>query len=81
MSYYDPPEYLDVVARLESLDPLSAPAKEQYKRFNDLWLNDPFLVPLAPNESPQLVSKRVRGYGEYLTSPANQPIFSDVWLA
>ena len=41
----------------------------------------PFLVPLAPNESPQLVSKRVRGYGEYLTSPANQPIFSDVWLA
>lgn len=81
MSYYDPPEYLDVVAKLESLDPLSAQAKEQYKRFNDLWLNNPFLVPLAPNEGPQLVSKRVRGYGEYLTSPANQPIFSNVWLA
>lgn len=80
-SYYDPPAYLDVVSKLENLDPLSEAAKEQYKRFNDLWLNNPFLVPLAPNESPQLVSKRVRGYGEYLVSPANQPVYSNVWLA
>lgn len=81
MSYYDPPAYLDIVARLENLDPLSAAAKEQYKRFNDLWLNDPFLVPLAGSETPQLISKKVRGYGEYLVSPANQPVFNSVWLS
>jgi peptide/nickel transport system substrate-binding protein len=80
MSYYDPPAYLDIVKQLENLDPLSAQAKEQYTRFNDIWLNDPFLVPLAPNENPQLVSKRVRGYGQYLASPANQPVFETVWL-
>jgi peptide/nickel transport system substrate-binding protein len=80
MSYYDPPAYLDVVKQLTNLDPLSEAAKTQYKRFNDMWLNDPFLVPLAPNESPQLVSKRVRGYGSYLTSPANQVAFEKVWL-
>ncbi|MGE0598024.1 MAG: ABC transporter substrate-binding protein [Dehalococcoidia bacterium] len=80
MSYYDPPAYLDVVKQLTNLDPLSEAAKAQYKRFNDMWLNDPFLVPLAPNENPQLVSKRVRGYGSYLTSPANQVAFEKVWL-
>lgn len=80
-SYYDNPDYIDLVAKLTNLDPLSDAAKVQYKRFNDLWLNDPFLVPLAPNENPQLVSKKVRGFGKYLASPANQPIFSDVWLA
>jgi peptide/nickel transport system substrate-binding protein len=80
-SYYNPPDYLDLVDKLTNLDPTSDAAKVQYKRFNDLWLNDPFLVPLAPNESPQLVSKKVRGYGQYLVSPANQPIFSTVWLA
>ncbi len=81
MSYYDPPEYLDIVAKLETMDPLSAAAKEQYARFNDLWLNNPFLVPLAPNAGPQLVSERVRGYGEFLVSPANQPVFANVWFA
>ncbi len=81
MSYYDPPAYLDIVAKLENLDPLSDAAKAQYKRFNDLWINDPFLVPLAGSETPQLVSKNVRGYGEYLVSPANQVVFSDVWMA
>ena len=80
-SYYNPPEYLDIVKQLTNLDPLSDAAKAQYKRFNDLWLNNPFLVPLAGSETPQLVSKRVRGYGKYLTSPANQPVFSDVWIA
>lgn len=80
-SYYDPPEYLDLVDKLTNLDPLSDAAKVQYKRFNDLWLNNPFLVPLAGSETPQLVSKRVRGYGKYLTSPANNPVFSNVWIA
>ena len=80
-SYYESADYQDLRAKLETLDPLSAAAKEQYKRFNDLWQNDPFLIPLAPNETPQLLSKKVRGYGQYLTSPANAPVFSSVWLA
>lgn len=79
-SYYDRPAYIDLVKQLTNLDPLSDAAKKQYAIFNDLWLNDPFLVPLAANELPQLVSKRVRGYGEYLTSPANEPAFEKVWI-
>lgn len=80
MSYYETPEYLDIRAKLETLDPLSEAAKAQYKRLNTIWVEDPWLVPLAPFTGPQLVSKRVRGYGRYLTSP-NQAVFSDVWLA
>ena len=80
ISYYDNPKYIELVKALTNLDPLSEAAKKEYAIFNDLWLNDPFLVPLAPNENPQLVSKRVRGYGEYLVSPANEPVFDKVWL-
>lgn len=81
MSYYETETYLDIRAKLETVDPLSAEAKAQYERFNDIWLNDPWLVPLAQNSGPQLVSERVRGYGTYLTAPTNQPVFANVWLA
>ncbi len=81
MSYYETPAYLDIRAKLENLDPLSEAAKAQYKRFNEIWLEDPWLVPLQPNSGPQLVSKRVRGYGKYLIAPTNAPVFSDVWIA
>ena len=80
MSYYETPTYLDIRAKLENLDPLSAEAKAQYKRFNEIWVQDPWLVPLAPNSGPQLVSEKVRGYGTYLTAPTNAPDFSKVWL-
>jgi peptide/nickel transport system substrate-binding protein len=81
MSYYETDTYLDIRDKLENLDPLSPEAIEQYDRFNDIWLNDSFLVPLAPNTGPQLVSERVRGYGTFLVSPANRPLFENVWLA
>lgn len=81
MSYYETETYLDIRAQLEALDPLSAEAKAQYERFNEIWVEDPWLVPLAQNSGPQLVSERVRGYGTYLTAPTNQPVFSNVWLA
>jgi len=81
MSYYETPTYLDIRAKLEGLDPLSEAAKAEYKRFNEIWVEDPWLVPLAPNTGPQLVSERVRGYGKYLVAPTNVPIFANVWLA
>jgi peptide/nickel transport system substrate-binding protein len=81
MSYYETPTYLDIRAKLENLDPLSEAAKEQYRRFNEIWIEDPWLVPLQPNSGPQLVSERVRGYGKYLIAPTNAPEFADVWIA
>lgn len=80
MSYYETPTYLDIRAQLEKLDPLSAEAKVQYKRFNEIWVEDPWLVPLQPNTGPQLVSERVRGYGKYLVTPGIAK-FWEVWLA
>lgn len=81
MSYYETETYLDIRAKLETMDPLSADAKAQYARLNEIWIEDPWLVPLAQNSGPQLVSERVRGYGTYLTAPTNQPVFANVWLA
>ena len=80
MSYYETPAYLDIRAQLELLDPLSEAAKVQYKRFNEIWLEDPWLVPLQANTGPQLVSERVRGYGKYLVTPGIAKYW-EVWLA
>jgi peptide/nickel transport system substrate-binding protein len=81
ISYYESPTYLDIIKQLESLDPLSAGAKEQYKRFNTLWLEDPWLIPLSPNSRTDLVSSAVRGYDEYFITPSNAPNFGKVWKA
>ncbi|MBK7327870.1 MAG: hypothetical protein IPI85_01875 [Dehalococcoidia bacterium] len=80
MSYYESPTYLDIRAQLEKLDPLSDAAKAQYKRFNEIWVEDPWLVPLQPNTGPQLVSERVRGFGKYLVTPGIAKYW-EVWLA
>ena len=80
MSYYETPAYLDIRAQLELLDPLGEAAKVQYKRFNEIWLEDPWLVPLQANTGPQLVSERVRGYGKYLVTPGIAKYW-EVWLA
>ncbi len=81
ISYYESPTYLDIIAQLESLDPLSDAAKEQYRRFNKLWLEDPWLIPLSPNSRTDLVSTALRGYDEYFIAPSNAPNFAKVWKA
>lgn len=80
MSYYETPTYLDIRAQLEKLDPLGEPAKAQYKRFNEIWIEDPWLVPLQSNSGPQLVSERVRGFGKYMVTPGIAKYW-EVWLA
>lgn len=80
MSYYETPTYLDIRAQLEKLDPLSEAAKAQYKRFNEIWIEDPWLVPLQSNAGPQLVSERVRGFGKYMVTPGIAKYW-EVWLA
>ncbi len=80
ISYYESPTYLDIISKLEGLDPNSEEAKEQYRRFNELWLEDPWLAPVLEAARLDLVSERVRGYGEYFVVPSQGPVFSKVWL-
>ena len=80
-SYYESPTYVDIVKQLQTLDPLSDAAKAQYKRFNTLWTEDPWLLPLSPNSRIDLVSAAVRGYDEYFVTPSAAPNFAKVWKA
>jgi len=80
ISYYESPTYLDIIAKLEGLDPNSDEAKEEYRRFNQLWLEDPWIAPVVEAARLDLVSERVRGYGEFFVVPSQGPVFSKVWL-
>ncbi len=84
ISYYGEPgsdtgvEYLKIIKELESLDPLGAPAKEVYKRFNKLFVEEAWLLPYAPYDRIDLVGDKVRGFG-YLITIAGSPNYAKVW--
>ena len=78
-SYYESAEYADLRSKLETLDPNSAAAKEQYARFNKLWLEDPFILSLQPNMRVDLYSAKVRGNEEYLGAPGGAPNWCRIW--
>jgi peptide/nickel transport system substrate-binding protein len=80
ISYYESPTYVDIIKQLESLDPLSDGAKEQYRRFNKMWLEDPWLIPLSPNSRVDLVSASVKDYGDYFIT-LNETTFAKTWKA
>jgi peptide/nickel transport system substrate-binding protein len=75
-SYYDNPDYVDIVRQLEALDPLSPQAKEQYARFNKLWLDDPWLLPLVPWHPINIVSDKLQGYSANLSGAVD---FGVIW--
>src|SRR5581483_10561839 len=63
-SNYDTPAYEDIINQLTKVDPLSDAAKAQYKAFNQLWLNDPWLLPMTPNlgnPGIYIVSRKAHG--------------------
>lgn len=80
ISYYEAPEYLDIIKQLSTLDPLSDAARAQYKRFNQLWLNDPWLLPMTPNIGGiNIISPKMHNIGHTLITIANQQDFGLVW--
>jgi peptide/nickel transport system substrate-binding protein len=74
-SHYESAEYKDIVAKLEPLEPNSAAAKEQYARFNKLWLDDPWLLPYVPWHPINLVANKVKGYYVNLNGVADLGAF------
>jgi peptide/nickel transport system substrate-binding protein len=79
ISYYEGADYLDLVAKLESLDPLSPEAKTQYTRFNAIWLDDPWMMPLQPGNRIDLVGPKLQGLNSYLVTPSQGVSFSALW--
>jgi peptide/nickel transport system substrate-binding protein len=59
----------EIIRNLATLDPSSAEAKAQYTRFNQLYLQDAWHIPLWPFARPDLATSRVAGFGEYFITP------------
>jgi|DewCreStandDraft_5_1066085.scaffolds.fasta_scaffold01636_12 peptide/nickel transport system substrate-binding protein len=80
-SFYENPTYLDIIEKLSGIDPLSDEAKRQYERFTQLWLTDPWLLPLQPTVPVALLGAKVRGFDEYFLAPGGSPNFGTIWKA
>ncbi len=65
-SKYTSETFLDIRARLKTLDPFSEEALAQYERFNELFHDDPWLLPCAPFRSINVVKPRVQGYNSFI---------------
>ncbi len=79
-SYYETETYLDIIANLERLDPLGEDAREQYARFNRMWLEDPWLLPVHTNQRIEVANANVKGYDEHFVTIFEQPNLAKVWL-
>jgi hypothetical protein len=59
----------EIIRKLATLDPASAEAKAEYTRFNQLYSQDAWHIPLWPFARPDLATPRVAGFGEYFITP------------
>lgn len=79
ISYYGEPgsdsgqEYLKIIKELEVMDPTSPQAKDVYKRFNALFVSEPWLLPFAAYQRIDLVGGKVRGLDGYIVEPGGGP--------
>jgi peptide/nickel transport system substrate-binding protein len=78
--HYDSAEYRDILSTLANLPPTSAEAKAQYVRFNKLYREDPWAIPLYTNTNFDVVSARVQGFDEYFIMPTASPNFGKISL-
>jgi peptide/nickel transport system substrate-binding protein len=78
--HYASPDYADLIATLDGLDPTSDAARAQYARFNQLFVQDPWLVPLYPNTNLDVTSARVQGLDEFFMALPAAPNFGKVSL-
>ncbi len=79
-SFYATDTYLDIIANLEKLDPVSPEALEQYARFNQMWLDDPWLLPVHTNQRIEVANANVKGFDEHFVTIFEQPNMAKVWL-
>ncbi|MHB8576474.1 MAG: ABC transporter substrate-binding protein, partial [Dehalococcoidia bacterium] len=80
IGYYENPDYVDIIKQLEALDPLGPRAKEQYVRFNKLWLDEPWLFPLTPTIGGiEIVSPKVHVLDVHMITISNQHDYGLVW--
>ncbi len=77
-SKYTNPVFADIKEKLRVLDPFSPEAREQYRRFNELFHDDPWLLPCAPTRAMSVVKPRVQGYQNFI-----EPLtyLGNVWLS
>ena len=54
--------------------------REQYARFNHMWLDDPWLLPVHTNQRIEVANSNVKGYGEHFVTIFEQPNLAKVWL-
>lgn len=80
-AYQESPELKEILAKIGTVDPLGPEAKELYRRFNRLWLEDPWIAPLEPSGALDLASEKVRGFDEYFILPLQAPNFGRIWLS
>jgi peptide/nickel transport system substrate-binding protein len=78
--YYQSAEYTSIVSGLETAQPTGADARQLYTRFNKLLQEDPWLIPLQPQARVDLVSKNVRGFGDYFITYEQAVNFAKIGL-
>lgn len=86
IGYYGEPgsntgsEYVQMIKDLESLDPLGDPAKAIYKKFNQLFLTEAWLLPFGAYDRIDLVGDKVRGFDSYILEPGTgTPNWATLW--
>ena len=80
IAYQENAELADVLAKIGTADPLSTEAKELYRRFNRVWMEDPWVIPLEPSGALDVLSAKVQGFDEYVVQPLQGPNFGRIWL-
>ncbi|MCC7366489.1 MAG: ABC transporter substrate-binding protein [Dehalococcoidia bacterium] len=80
IAYQENPELAAILGEMGAVDPLGPEAKQLYARFNRLWMDDPWVIPLEPSGALDVVSSKVRGFDEYFIQPLQAPNFGKVWL-
>ncbi len=79
-SHNEHPVLAEVIQKLQTLDPQSAEAKAQYARFNRLYVEEPWHIPLQPTGAIDLVSPKLQGFDSYFIRPVQSPNFGRMWL-
>lgn len=79
-AYQESPELKEILGKIGTVDPLGPEAKELYRRFNRLWLEDPWISPLEPSGALDVASSAVQGFDEYFIVPLQAPNFGRIWL-
>ncbi|MCZ2108568.1 MAG: ABC transporter substrate-binding protein [Dehalococcoidia bacterium] len=86
IEYYGEPgsntgqEYVQMIKDLETMDPLGDPAKAVYKRFNELFVTEAWILPFAPYDRIDLVGSKVQGFDPYMIEPgAGFPNPATLW--